>query len=293
MKYYIDTEFHEYSKQIKVAGIKVDKPIPTIDLISIGIISEGIDILKAEQIHPGITQAGLQNGTFKLSEVVKGDTSKEYYAICKEFNLKDAWYSNQGTKEKPNYWLRENVLKSIYNELLHIYIKKDLNLPSKKRWDFKEFKYLINKYGKTKKEIAEDIIGFTYQEAHTIEIGYKLDPIEFYAYFADYDWVVFAQLFGNMINLPEGFPKYCKDLKQILDEKANSMSTMEITNAVYGKGYMSHDVFKYAADEYPQFNVTKVGSLKSHPDYPKQDNEHNALDDAKWNKKLHEFLKSL
>ena len=30
--------------------------------------------------------------------------------------------------------------------------------------------------------------------------------------------------------------------------------------------------------------------LKNHKDYPKQTNEHNALADAKWNKKLHEFI---
>lgn len=39
-------------------------------------------------------------------------------------------------------------------------------------------------------------------------------PYEFWAYFADYDWVVFCQLFGKMIDLPKGFPMYCNDLKQ-------------------------------------------------------------------------------
>ncbi len=40
----------------------------------------------------------------------------------------------------------------------------------------------------------------------------------FYGYFADYDWVLFCWLFGKMIDLPAYFPKYCRDLKQILDE---------------------------------------------------------------------------
>ena len=39
-------------------------------------------------------------------------------------------------------------------------------------------------------------------------------PYEFWAYFADYDWVVFCQLFGKMLDLPHGFPHYCCDLKQ-------------------------------------------------------------------------------
>jgi hypothetical protein len=39
---------------------------------------------------------------------------------------------------------------------------------------------------------------------------------EFWAYFADYDWVLLCQLYGPMINLPEGWPKYCLDLKQYM-----------------------------------------------------------------------------
>jgi hypothetical protein len=40
---------------------------------------------------------------------------------------------------------------------------------------------------------------------------------EFWAYYADYDWVAFCQLFGRMIDLPPGYPKYCRDLRQALD----------------------------------------------------------------------------
>lgn len=41
---------------------------------------------------------------------------------------------------------------------------------------------------------------------------------EFWGYFADYDWVIFCWIFGRMIDLPENFPRYCRDLKQVLDE---------------------------------------------------------------------------
>ena len=37
---------------------------------------------------------------------------------------------------------------------------------------------------------------------------------EFWAYYADYDWVVFCWLFGRMIDLPKHFPMFCRDLKQ-------------------------------------------------------------------------------
>lgn len=39
--------------------------------------------------------------------------------------------------------------------------------------------------------------------------------LEFWGYYADYDWVVLAQLFGTMMGLPKSFPKYCMDLKQL------------------------------------------------------------------------------
>jgi hypothetical protein len=48
-------------------------------------------------------------------------------------------------------------------------------------------------------------------------VGIDPDP-EFWAYFADYDWVVFCQLFGTMITLPKNFPMYCLDVKQLMKD---------------------------------------------------------------------------
>jgi len=45
--------------------------------------------------------------------------------------------------------------------------------------------------------------------------------IEFWGYYADYDWVVFCWIFGQMIDLPKHFPMYCKDIKQLADELGN------------------------------------------------------------------------
>lgn len=44
------------------------------------------------------------------------------------------------------------------------------------------------------------------------------DKPEFWAYYADYDWVVFCQMFGAMIDLPKGWPMYCRDIKQLCDD---------------------------------------------------------------------------
>jgi len=243
MKYFLDTEFIEGSQK-KIFF----KSKPTIDLISIGMVDE--------------------NG-------------REFYAISKEFNLKEAWNRwQQRTGEgdinhiEPRlYWIRENVLHPIYKEL---HSKENLQArqafqrcniivdESKYEFTYSEFKRLINKYGKTNKQIAAEIKTFV---GTRISIGNW--DIEFYAYYADYDWVVFCWLFGTMMNLPEGFPKYCRDLKQIFDQ------------------YVERNLGRWRDVD---MNLDWEAYVKQCEGYPKQKNEHNALADAKWNLKLFEFL---
>jgi hypothetical protein len=74
---------------------------------------------------------------------------------------------------------------------------------------------------------------------------------EFWAYYAAYNWVVFCKIFDTMMDLPKGFPMYCKDIKQECDRLGN-------------------------------------------PKLPKQGKgEHNALEDARWNRRAWEYLRSL
>lgn len=265
MNYYLDTEFLEYKKQPKVLGLKVGKPIDTIELISIGIVAED---------------------------------GREYYAICNEFDVEAAW---------DNEWLRENVLLPIIFELCCKDSPGTFDFGNYNNWIghherpeigghkklYKIFRALLNKYGKSRKQISEEIKEFV-RDYKLDDIGETIDfksltrydssygdgtnntwieeykdgtkkeftgtsrsrgEIHFYAYYADYDWVVFCWLFGRMIDLPKGFPMYCRDLKQLADE------TWERT----GKNTR----------------------------YKKNENAHNALVDAKWNKELHEFIKGL
>lgn len=44
------------------------------------------------------------------------------------------------------------------------------------------------------------------------------DDPEFWAYYADYDWVALCQLYGRMLDIPKGWPKLCRDLKQVASE---------------------------------------------------------------------------
>lgn len=58
--------------------------------------------------------------------------------------------------------------------------------------------------------IRDDVLGF---------VG-AAKPV-FWGYYADYDWVAFCRLFGAMVDLPEGWPKYCRDVKQWADDLGN------------------------------------------------------------------------
>ena len=191
-----------------------------------------------------------------ISIGIKCEDGRELYNISKDFNLKKVWNDD---------WLKKNVLKAIFNELKFIENEKRksfavINLISE--FNYKNMKYLIKIYGKTIKQIETNIRHFVYHSAlkydegatgldECVEEYLKNDKIEFYGYYADYDWVVFCWIFGRMINLPKGFPMYCKDLKQMMDKE----------------------------------NI-KREEIRTEPA-----TEHSALEDARWNLKLYNYLK--
>jgi hypothetical protein len=57
----------------------------------------------------------------------------------------------------------------------------------------------------TRAEIAKKVLAFAGEAP------------QFWAYYADYDWVVLCQLFGTMMQLPSHFPMFCRDLKQLFE----------------------------------------------------------------------------
>lgn len=257
MKYFFDTEFHEYQKKPLFS-----KQIDTIELISIGIVAED---------------------------------GRTYYAISKDFDLKAAWNKYQiennheipqSLGDKKKYWLRDNILKPIWQDLKDRYLKDTENKYDKyvySRLKASVFSMcslgmLLSIYGKTNKEIASDIKFFTeiLVEDKFGHVFHNIpEDIEFYAYYADYDWIVLCWLFGRMIDLPKLFPKYCKDLKQSLDETVLKIYPGE--------------TYYYKAD-LPDSFETKLEWLKNNKDYPKNKNEHNALSDALWNFELYKFI---
>lgn len=78
---------------------------------------------------------------------------------------------------------------------------------------------LVHLTGETKsrRRIAADIVDF---------VG---DQPEFWAYFADYDWVALCQLYGRMIDLPKGWPMFCRDVQQVKAERHISELPAQMT----------------------------------------------------------------
>lgn len=217
MKIFFDTEFIEGPQPKKCLGIKYGETKPTIDLISIGMVAED---------------------------------GREYQALSKDFNLDHAW---------SNEWIRQNVLLPIYTSRISGDRRNYIS------FDKQTMRGIMDGFGKTNKQIAMEATAFSFgidtgawQSDFGDLVGFlkNYEPAEkpeFWAYFADYDWVVFCQLFGTMMNLPNGFPFFCMDLKNLME-------------------------FKGLTKEWKQAIC------------PDPDGEHDALIDARWNKLLYEKI---
>ena len=72
--------------------------------------------------------------------------------------------------------------------------------------------------------IGQAAAGWVHDCANTYGDG----NIKFWGYYADYDWVRLCWCFGPMIALPEGWPMYCRDLKQVLDSIGNPTIPAEL-----------------------------------------------------------------
>lgn len=258
MKYFLDTEFIE-GMTLRNEGLlrfthpkRLRRERHFIDLISISIVAED---------------------------------GREYYAISNEFNPKDA-----------NEWVKDNVISKLeYRESWEPYGQWDKIYEG---WE------AVKKIGKPNRQIAKEIVDFINPawlgqpvesnkdgkielSAETVEFinlhnakpfdfegiaDYYFAQPEFYGYYADYDWVLFASLWGTMMDLPKGFPMYCRDLKQMFDDKC-----------------MEHVV-----KENYSFNFEDaMRGLEGMPSYPTQVDEHNALADAHWNRALYNFIQSV
>jgi hypothetical protein len=118
-----------------------------------------------------------------ISIGIVAEDGRKYYAISTEF---DASFASE--------WVKENVLSKLP--------------PRAGSFNPAEASPRIaseSKAWKSRATIREEILKFTSQD---------VSPLEFWAAWAAYDWVVFCWIFGDMINLPDGYPYNCNDIIQ-------------------------------------------------------------------------------
>jgi hypothetical protein len=124
------------------------------------------------------------------------EDGREYYAL----NWDCDW-------TKASDWVRENVIEQLPP-------KPKANVFHAALPDFREQGW------RNHAEIAKEVTNFVNWFPDKPHFGPSFKP-EFWGYYADYDWVVFCQLFGTMMDLPKGFPMYCRDIKQWCDQLNN------------------------------------------------------------------------
>lgn len=209
MKFYLDTEFAEGATlQHNFLGFAWGPRVPLVQLISLALVDEN---------------------------------RRTYYALNADCNLGAIWNSNE--------WVRDNVLRTIWQE----------HYPAASAQVLKPFtlsvvQELFQRLGRTRAQIAADVFAFVYpldelqRQLRTANGMLTADQIRlfeaadvgddraaramalqelmtagqlecplFYGWYCAYDWVLFCQLWGSMLNRPLGFPKHCYDLKQEMD----------------------------------------------------------------------------
>lgn len=164
-----------------------------------------------------------------ISIGIVAEDGREFYAESLDADLSRA-----------NEWVKTNVIAHLWSQQPN---KRSANIWSR---DGGAGGLL------SRKQIAGEIHRFCNPDRH--------GKPEFWAYYADYDWVALCQLFGRMIDLPDGWPMYCRDLKQEADRIQEWIR-----------------VFNSA----PEYKLM----------LPKQaEGEHHALADARWNREVYAFL---
>jgi hypothetical protein len=148
------------------------------------------------------------------------DDGREYYAISAEFDPNTC-----------NNWVKANVLPLLP--------PNDYSFT----WCNPSGVSYVSPLWKPRGAIASELIEF-------VGANQGIEP-QFWAYFADYDWVALCQLYGPMVALPKGMPMYCNDIRQLSEELGR-------------------------------------------PPLPNQEGtEHDALQDAKWNYQVWQYLMAM
>jgi hypothetical protein len=115
------------------------------------------------------------------------EDGREYYAVSNEFDTR---------RVAEDEWLMENVMSSIEHETS--VVVDFLGHPLVRNL------HITDPSAKSREEIKNDILAF-------VDGTWP----DFWAWYGAYDHVALCQLFGRMIDLPDRFPMFSSDIKQL------------------------------------------------------------------------------
>lgn len=162
-----------------------------------------------------------------ISIGVVDETGHAFYRVSSE-------YDESGATD----WLKDNVLVHITEEAVE---------------------------RETQSTIASELLYFVEgDKAGSGEGARDGSEIEFWAWYADYDFVVMSGLFGSLIERPKGWPMYCRDIKQYAD----SLGSPRIPALNYSqlpgdlayfemRGEQEHDALYDAVENVHRYNWLK------------------------------------
>lgn len=162
-----------------------------------------------------------------ISVGVVREDGKTFYAVNKECDF-----------TKASDWVKKNVLSPMGVDFLP---NNTIRIAES-----------VEKDRKTKAEIRAGLLNLT-----------KWDTdIRFIGYYADYDWVTTAQLFGTMVGLPKEFPMFCYDVKQWLMDLGNPTIPLDYTSDSH---HALIDAMNIKSVYYWLRMLIKQGHLAEHP----------------------------
>lgn len=133
-----------------------------------------------------------------LSIGMVAEDGRELYRVNGDYEIMDRAVRHD--------WLRENVAGYLP---VHLYQEPGYWVWEPNHPDFEAVR--------DRDRIRDDVEQFI-RDSLAIS-GY--DDVRLWAWYGAYDHVAYAQLFGKMIDLPEGFPMWTNDLKQEVDRIGN------------------------------------------------------------------------
>jgi hypothetical protein len=134
-----------------------------------------------------------------VSLALVGEDGREYYAQAEWFNPHNA-----------SQWIWDHVFASL-QKCTYPGSKTEQALIEDQKYHVQHVCSKQECVWQSKARMKKDITAFLDPEVY--------GPVELHGWCAGYDFVVFCQAFGGMLELPAGYPHYIHEIQQVLDER--------------------------------------------------------------------------